>query len=79
MTKSSVWPVWFEECGFDGTTIAVDGSSSDSTNVTYCDFNAYLSSTTNHLPVTWEPTASPSPISIGRPAIWATFTRTVRN
>jgi hypothetical protein len=50
-TKGSAWPVWFEECGFDGTALAVGGSVTDSTNVTYCDFNAYLSSTTNHLPV----------------------------
>jgi len=51
LTKSSAWPVWFEECGFDGTTLAVNGSPTDGTNVTYCDFNAYLTTTTNRLPV----------------------------
>jgi hypothetical protein len=51
LTKSSAWPVWFEECAFDGTTLAVNGSSSDGTNVTYCDFNAYLTTATTWLPV----------------------------
>jgi len=36
------WPVWIEECAFDGTSIAVDDNSGGNTNITYCDFNAFL-------------------------------------
>ena len=36
------WPVWIEDCAFDGTSIAVDDNSSGNTNITYCDFNAFL-------------------------------------
>ena len=36
------WPVWIEECAFDGTTFSVDDNSGGNTNITYCDFNAFL-------------------------------------
>jgi hypothetical protein len=36
------WPVWIEECAFDGTSLAVDDNSGGNTNITYCDFNAFL-------------------------------------
>jgi len=36
------WPVWIEECAFDGTTFSVDDNSNGNTNITYCDFNAFL-------------------------------------
>lgn len=36
------WPVWIEECAFDGTTLQVDDNSGGNTNITYCDFNAFL-------------------------------------
>ena len=36
------WPVWIEECAFDGTSLAVDDTSGGNTNITYCDFNAFL-------------------------------------
>jgi hypothetical protein len=36
------WPVWIEECAFDGTALAVDDNSGGNTNLTYCDFNAFV-------------------------------------
>jgi len=36
------WPVWIEECAFDGTALQVDDNSGGNTNYTYCDFNAFL-------------------------------------
>jgi hypothetical protein len=44
------WPVWIEECAFDGTTLSVDDNSLGNTNITYCDFNAFLSNS-NRLPM----------------------------
>lgn len=39
---TGTWPVWIEECAFDGTTLAVGDNSGGNTNITYCDFNAFL-------------------------------------
>ena len=36
------WPVWIEECAFDGASLSVDDNSGGNTNITYCDFNAFL-------------------------------------
>jgi len=36
------WPVWIEDCAFDGTTLSVDNNSGGNTNKTYCDFNAFV-------------------------------------
>jgi hypothetical protein len=44
------WPVWIEECAFDGTTFSVDDNSNGNTNITYCDFNAFLTNG-NRLPM----------------------------
>jgi hypothetical protein len=44
------WPVWIEDSAFDGTTLQVDDNSGGNTNITYCDFNAFLSNS-NRLPV----------------------------
>jgi hypothetical protein len=44
------WPVWVEECAFDGTSLTVDDNSSGNTNITYCDFNAFLTNA-NRLPM----------------------------
>jgi len=37
------WPVLIVDCTFDGTVISMDDNSGGNTNVTYCDFNAFLS------------------------------------
>jgi hypothetical protein len=47
---SQTWPVWIEDCAFDGTTLAVDDNSGGNTNITYCDFNAFLTNA-NRLPM----------------------------
>ena len=44
------WPVWIEDCVFDGTSLSVDDNSGGNTNITYCDFNAYLINS-NQLPL----------------------------
>jgi hypothetical protein len=38
------WPVWIENCAFDGTDLHSDvhDYSGGNTNVTYCDYNAFL-------------------------------------
>lgn len=38
------WPVWIENCTFDGTTtnVNMDDYSGGDTNKTYCNFNAFL-------------------------------------
>jgi hypothetical protein len=41
-TNGSTWPVWIQNCSFDGTTIQMDDPSGGNTNITYCDFNAFL-------------------------------------
>jgi hypothetical protein len=43
---TGTWPVWIEECAFDGTTLAVGDNSGGNTNITYCDFNAFLTNAT---------------------------------
>jgi len=40
--NGQTWPVWIEDCAFDGTSIAVDDNSGGNINITYCDFNAFL-------------------------------------
>jgi hypothetical protein len=47
---TGTWPVWIEECAFDGTTLAVGDNSDGNTNITYCDFNAFLTNATR-LPI----------------------------
>jgi hypothetical protein len=47
---NQTWPVWIEECAFDGTAFSVDDNSRGNTNITYCDFNAFLSNS-NRLPM----------------------------
>ena len=44
------WPVWIENCAFDGATLSVDDNSGGNTNITYCDFNAFLTNG-NRLPM----------------------------
>jgi RHS repeat-associated protein len=44
------WPVWIEECAFDGTSLSVEDNSGGNTNLTYCDFNAFVTSS-NRLPM----------------------------
>jgi hypothetical protein len=39
---SSTWPVSIRDCTFDKTTISMDDYSGGNTNITYCDFNAFL-------------------------------------
>jgi len=41
--NGSTWPVLITDCAFDGTTIDMDDYSGGDTNITYCDFNAFLS------------------------------------
>jgi hypothetical protein len=43
------WPVWVEDCAFDGTSLQLDDNSGGNTNITYCDFNAYLTNA-NQMP-----------------------------
>jgi hypothetical protein len=40
--SGSTWPMWIENCAFDGTTFNVDDPVRGNTNVTYDDYNAYL-------------------------------------
>jgi hypothetical protein len=41
---NAYWPVWIENCTFDGTgTTYMDNNAGGNTNITYCDFNAFLS------------------------------------
>jgi len=44
------WPVWIEDSAFDKTTFSVDDNSSGSTNITYCDYNAFVTNY-NRLPM----------------------------
>ena len=44
------WPVWIEDSAFDKTTLSVEDNSSGNTNITYCDFNAFVINT-NRLPM----------------------------
>ena len=44
------WPVWVEDCAFDKTTFQVDDNSGGNTNITYCDFNAFVTNA-NRLPM----------------------------
>jgi len=36
------WPVWIEDSAFDQTTFSVEDHSSGDTNITYCDYNAFV-------------------------------------
>jgi hypothetical protein len=38
----ATWPVSIRDCTFDGTSISMDDYSGGNTNITYCDFNAFL-------------------------------------
>ncbi len=40
--SGATWPVWIENCAFDNTAMDMDDNSSGNTNITYCDFNAFL-------------------------------------
>jgi len=40
--SGSTWPVLITDCIFDGTSISVTENSGGNTNITYCNFNAYL-------------------------------------
>jgi hypothetical protein len=42
--NASTWPVWIENCAFDGVDLSsyVNDYSGGNTNITYCNFNAYL-------------------------------------
>ena len=44
------WPVWIEDCAFDGTSLQVEDNSGGDTNLTYCDFNAFVTNA-NRLPM----------------------------
>jgi hypothetical protein len=46
----ATWPVWIENCTFDGTSLTVNDNSGGNTNITYCDFNAFRTNA-NRLPV----------------------------
>jgi hypothetical protein len=42
-TNGAIWPVWIENCAFDGTDFSgMDDPSGGNTNITYCNFNAFL-------------------------------------
>lgn len=41
-SQGCCWPVWIENCAFDGTTTHMDDNSGGNTNITYCDFNGFL-------------------------------------
>ena len=43
------WPVWIEDCAFDRTALAIDDNSGGNTNISYCDFNAFVTNQ-NRLP-----------------------------
>lgn len=36
------WPVWIENCAFDGSSINMSDYSGGNTNITYCNYNAFL-------------------------------------
>ena len=40
--SSSTWPVLITDCAFDGTTFYMDDYSGGNTNITFCDYNAFL-------------------------------------
>jgi hypothetical protein len=47
----TTWPVWIENCAFDGTDLSnVNDYSGGNTNITYCDYNAFLTNA-NRLPM----------------------------
>ena len=48
---SQNWPVSIANCAFDGTTIQMNDYSGGNTNITYCDYNAFLAYS-NRLAVT---------------------------
>jgi hypothetical protein len=41
-SSNPYWPVWIENCAFDGSTIQMDDHSGGNTNITYCNYNAFL-------------------------------------
>lgn len=36
------WPVWIENCVFDGSTSDMDDNSGGNTNITYCNYNGFV-------------------------------------
>jgi len=36
------WPVWIENCAFDNTAMTMNDYSGGNTNITYCNYNAFL-------------------------------------
>jgi hypothetical protein len=49
--SGSTWPTWIENCAFEGTDLSsVSDPSGGNTNITYCNFNAFLTNATR-LPV----------------------------
>ena len=36
------WPVWIEDTAFDQTALSVEDHSAGDTNITYCDYNAFV-------------------------------------
>jgi len=51
--SGATWPLWVENCAFDGTdlTTYMNEYSGGNTNITYCDFNAFTTNITARLPV----------------------------
>lgn len=41
-TTNLDWKVWIENCAFDGSTNNMDDNSGGLTNITYCNYNAFL-------------------------------------
>ena len=48
--NNSTWPLLITDCVFDDTTISVNEYSGGNTNITFCDYNAFLTNA-NRLPV----------------------------
>jgi len=41
--SGTTWPTWIQNCAFEGTDLSsMDDPSGGDTNITYCDFNAFL-------------------------------------